>query len=261
MPNRRIVAAGLAAALAVTGWAPLASASQKLTVFAAASLKDALDAVGAAWKVETGKETVISYAASSALARQIEAGAPADLFISADLDWMAYLAERQLLVPGSEVQLLGNRLVLVAPADSGARLKIVPGFDLKGLVGDGKLAICDVKAVPAGKYAKAALEALGVWASVEGQLAQAENVRAALKLVSTGEAPAGIVYQTDAQAEPKVKILDVFPENSHPPIIYPAAITADSQNAGAAQFLAYLQSPAARKIFTSYGFQPLASRP
>lgn len=231
-----------------------AAAAETVTVFAAASLKNALDAVSAAWKAETGKETTISYAGSSALAKQIEGGAPADIFISADLDWLTYLSERNLVATGTEVQLLGNALVLVAPADSTASIAIAPGFDLAGLVGDGKLALADVKAVPAGKYAKAALEKLGVWASVEGKAAQAENVRAALKLVATGEAPAGIVYRTDATAEPKVKLLGTFPENTHPAIIYPAALLNASKNPDAAAFLAYLQSKPALDIFRKDGF-------
>jgi len=174
-----------AAALALSvGLAP-ALAADKVNVFAAASLKNALDDVSAAWKASTGKETANTYAASSALAKQIEGGAPADVFISADLDWMKYLSDKKLIAEGSEVKLLGNTLVLVAPADSKASVTIAPGFDLKGVLNGGKLAVCDVKTVPAGKYGKAALEKLGVWAGVEGILAQAENVRAALKLVAT----------------------------------------------------------------------------
>jgi molybdate transport system substrate-binding protein len=235
-----------------------AAATDRLTVFAAASLKNGLDEVNAAWQAEGGKGATISYAGSSALAKQIEAGAPADMFISADLDWMNYLTEKKLVMAGREVNLLGNRLVLIAPANSTASIAITPGFDLASLVGDGKLALADVKAVPAGKYAKAALERLGVWDSVKGKTAQAENVRAALKLVAAGEAPIGIVYQTDAHAEAGVKVLATFPEDTHPAIIYPAAVLADSMNPDAAAFLAYLQSPAAARIFTSHGFVMLA---
>ena len=192
-------------------------------------------------------EATISYAASSALAKQIEEGAPADVFVSADLDWMAYLAERDLVQPDTEVELLGNRLALVAPADSEAAAAIAPGFDLAGLLGDGRLAIANVDAVPAGRYGKAALEALGVWESVS-ELAQAENVRAALALVALGEAPLGIVYATDAAAEPAVRTVGVFPEDTHPPIVYPAAATAEA-GPDAAAFLAFLQSAPARAIF------------
>ena len=225
-----------------------------MTIFAAASLKTALDEASVAWKAGTGKETTNAYAASSALAKQIEAGAPADIFISADLDWMRYLADRKLIAEGTEVRLLGNALVLVAPAGSTAAVTIAPGFDLAGLLKGGRLAVADVKAVPAGKYAKAALQSLGAWQGVENSLAQAENVRAALKLVSTGEAAAGIVYQTDAREDENVKVLGTFPADSHPPIIYPAARLAASSNADAVAFLQFLQSPTAQDIFKAHGF-------
>ena len=248
--------AGLAAIAAVAP--PSAQAEEKVTVFAAASLKNALDNLNAAWKADTGKEATISYAASSALAKQIEEGAPADIFISADLDWMKYLSDKSLIRTDTEVKLLGNRIVLVAPKDSIAETTIAPNFDLAGLLGDGKLAMADVKPVPAGKYGKAALESLGVWASVESKVAQAENVRAALKLVSMGEAALGIVYATDAASEPGVKILGTFPEDSHPPIVYPAGLTAASKNADAAEFLKYLQSAKAKELFEAQGFTYLA---
>jgi molybdate transport system substrate-binding protein len=253
-----IVAAlgGLAAMLMVA--LPAAQAADKVVVFAAASLKNALDAVNAAWEAESGKAATISYAASSALAKQIEEGAPADLFISADLDWMKYLSDKKLTKPETEVKLLGNRIVLIAPADSKAETTIAAGFDLAGLIGDGKLAMGDVKAVPAGKYGKAALETLGVWASVEGKVAQSENVRAALKLVSTGEAALGIVYATDAKAEPGVKVIGTFPEDSHAPIVYPVGITAESTNPDAAALLTYLHSEKAKALFEEQGFTVLA---
>jgi molybdate transport system substrate-binding protein len=258
MIGRRAVLAKLAGAVLLALAAGPATAADSVTVFAAASLKNALDEVSAAWHTETGKRTTLSYAGSSALARQIEAGAPADVFISADLDWMNDLGAKNLIAAGSEVHLLGNRIVLIAPADSMASTVIAPGFGLAELVGDGRLALADVKAVPAGKYAKAALEKLGVWASVEAKVAQAENVRAALKLVSTGEAPVGIAYQTDANAEPNVKVIATFPEDTHPAIIYPAAQIAASQNPDAAAFLAYLQSQTAAGIFKAHGFTMLA---
>ena len=250
-----LAAAGMAAAFFAV--APAASAQAKVTVFAAASLAGALDAVSEAWQAEAGGEATISYAASSALAKQIEEGAPADVFISADLDWMAYLAERDLIRPDTEVELLGNRLALVAPADSEAAAAIAPGFDLAGLLGDGRLAIANVDAVPAGRYGKAALEALGVWESVAPRLAQTENVRAALALVALGEAPLGIVYATDAAAEPAVRTVGIFPEDTHPPIVYPAAETA-AAGPDAAAFLAFLQSAPARAIFEAQGFTVLA---
>lgn len=255
MPTRRTVTSGLiATALTLAISVNPSLAADRVNVFAAASLKNALDEVSAAWKAATGQETTNTFAASSALARQIEAGAPADIFISADLDWMKYLADRKLIASGSEVRLLGNTLVLVAPAASTTSAVIAPGFDLAGILSGGRLAMADVRAVPAGKYAKAALERLGVWASVENSIAQAENVRAALKLVSTGEAPAGIVYGSDAQEDKSVRVLGIFPPDSHPPIIYPVAITAASENAEAAAFLQFLQSPVAKGIFTSHGF-------
>jgi len=237
---------------------PAARAEDKVVVFAAASLKDGLDAVNKACEADVGEAATISYAASSALAKQIEGGAPADVFISADLDWMKYLSEKKLTKPDTEVKLLGNQIVLVAPKDSKAETKIEKGFDLAGLIGDGRLAMGDFKAVPAGKYGKAALESLGVWSSVEGKVAQAENVRAALKLVSTGEAPLGIVYATDAHADKGVKVVGTFPEDSHPPIVYPVAQTADSKDKDTPAFLKCLESAKAAELFKAQGFTILA---
>ena len=237
---------------------PGAVAQEKVMVFAAASLKNALDAVNEACEADVGEQATISYAASSALARQIEAGAPADIFISADLDWMKYLSERNLIKVNTETKLLGNSIVLVAPADSKAEAKIERGFDFAGLLGDGRLAMANVDAVPAGKYAKASLESLGVWPSVKGKIAQAENVRAALALVATGEAPLGIVYKTDAAADPRVKIVGTFPEDSHPPIVYPVAQIAASEDARASAFLKCLQSARAKELFEAQGFTVLA---
>lgn len=245
-------------AIALCAFALPARAQEPVTVFAAASLKNALDAINAAWSQEAGKEATISYAGSSALAKQIEEGAPADLFISADLDWMAYLSERDLIDTASERRLLGNRIVLVAPAGSTVELSIAPGFDLAGALGDGRLAMANVDAVPAGRYGKAALESLGVWDGVADKVAQAENVRAALQLVALGEAPLGIVYQTDATAEPGVRVVGSFPEDSHDQIVYPAALTATSANPAAAAFLDYLQGDAARAIFEGQGFTVVA---
>ena len=250
-----VAAAALALAALSSG---TAAAQEKLTVFAAASLKNALDGVAAAWMRDTGKETAISYAGSSALARQIEQGAPADLFISADLDWMNYLSEKGFVEKATEVRLLGNRIVLVAPAGSDVSVGIVPGFDLAGALDGGRLAMANTDAVPAGKYGKAALEALGVWASVEESVAQAENVRAALALVAMGEAPLGVVYRTDAAAEPRVKVVGAFPKDTHPPIVYPAAVLAESNNPDAEAFLDYLRSAPAKSLFEEQGFTVLA---
>ncbi len=228
----------------------------EITVFAAASLKNALDAAAADYLTKSGKKVVASYAASSALAKQIEQGAPADIFISADLAWMDYVAKANLIKPDTRANLLGNRLVVVAPASSTAKLDIAEGFALADALGaDGKLAVGDVQAVPAGKYAKAALETLKVWPTVENRLAQAENVRAALTLVSRGEAPLGIVYETDASADKGVKIVGVFPESSHPPIIYPLAVLSGAKDATAAgDFVAYLKSAEAAPVFEKQGF-------
>lgn len=251
----RATLAGLALAAIVA--APAAMAAD-VTVFAAASLKNALDEIGAAWKVEAGKEATISYAASSALAKQIEEGAPADVFISADVPWMTYLSERDLVKKDTIVELLGNRLVLVAPAESDAAIEIGPGFDLLGALGDGRLAMGQVDSVPAGKYGKQALTSLGVWDQVSGHVAQAENVRAALALVAAGEAPFGIVYATDANAEKAVKVVATFPEDSHSPIVYPAAVTAEAKSADAGAFLEFLRTEAAAKLFEAQGFTVLA---
>ena len=226
------------------------ASAQQLIVFAAASLKNALDDVAAL----SASKPVISYGASSALAKQIEAGAPADLFISADLDWMHYLDKKGLLKTGTRGNLLGNQLVLIAPRDSGVSTTIAPGFPLAGLLGYGRLAIANPDSVPAGKYGKSALQALGVWTAVEDRLAPADTVRSALALVSRGEAPLGIVYKTDAAADPAVRIVDIFPEDTHPPIIYPVAIVAASSNPQAPALLAYLRSPQAEAVFAHRGF-------
>jgi molybdate transport system substrate-binding protein len=246
-----------AAALLVAAAMPAALAEDTVTVFAAASLKNALDGINSICEAEVGEKATISYAASSALAKQIEQGAPADVFFSADLDWMNYLDERKLIDRETETQLLGNSIVLVAPADSSAAIDIAPNFDLATLVGDGKLAMANVDAVPAGKYGKAALEKLGVWGSIEGKVAQAENVRAALALVSTGEAPLGIVYKTDAAADKKVKTIGTFPADSHKPIVYPVAQTAGSKDDDTPAFLKCLQSAKAKALFEEQGFTVL----
>jgi molybdate transport system substrate-binding protein len=234
-----------------------ASAGEKLTVFAAASMKNALDDVNAAFANATRVKVTASYAASSALAKQIEAGAPADIFISADLKWMDYVAGKKLIQTDTRVNLLGNKLVLIAGRDSklGA-VTIGPGFDIAKLAGGSRIAVADTKAVPAGLYAKAALEKLGAWTAAAPKLAQAENVRATLAFVARGETPVGIVYDNHARVEPAVKIIGVFPQNSHPPIVYPVAATAIA-GAQAAKYLDYLRSHAAKAIFEKYGFRYL----
>ncbi len=251
--------ARLAAAMTITASLALAPAAkaEDVVVFAAASLKNALDAIGTEWKKETGKTATMSYAASSALAKQIEAGAPAQIVISADLDWMHYLDERKLIKPDTWSNLLGNQIVLIAPAAEAQEIRIEPGFPLAQALRGGKLAMGNVQSVPAGKYGKAALEKLGVWGSVEADIVQAENVRVALSLVSRGEAALGIVYRTDALADKGVKVIGTFPEDSHPPIIYPIAELASSSDPDARALLAYLKSARARALFEAQGFVPL----
>lgn len=262
MTSRRSFLGRIAALAALTGLAsvpvPQAIAQEKApVVFAAASLKNALDEVNAAWKAESGKSATISYAASSALAKQIESGAPADIFFSADLDWMDALAGKNLIKSDTRAELLGNAIVLVAPADSTATATIEKGFPLAELLGDGKLAMASVDSVPAGKYGKASLERLGVWSGVADKVAQAENVRAALLLVSRGEAPLGIVYKTDAVADKGVKVVGTFPADSHPPIVYPVALTAASRNADATTLVTFMKGEKAKALFEKQGFTVL----
>lgn len=257
---RRAVLVCLALASAMAGLRP-ASAAEPLTVFAAASLKTALDEVAPVFTAATGIPVRFSYAASSALARQIENGAPADVFASADLEWMDYLQQRRLVTPETRLNLLGNRLVVIAPADSALRDLPLTASAIGDAIGPaGRIATGEVASVPAGRYAKAALQALGLWALAEPRLAQGENVRAALSFVARGEAPLGIVYATDALSEPKVKVVARFPDGSHPPIIYPFAVPAGSGRTEAArQFLAALAGARARTIFEAQGFTVLAA--
>jgi molybdate transport system substrate-binding protein len=238
---------------------PALAQDKALTVFAAASMKNALDDVDAAYTAKTGVKVTASYAASSALAKQIEQGAPADIFVSADTDWMDYAISKKNINEPTRVNLLGNSIVLIAPKDSKIdKVAIGPGFDLAKLAGDGKIATGDVKAVPVGKYAKAALEKLGAWNAAETKFAMAESVRAALAFVARGEAVLGIVYATDAQVEPGVKIVGTFPTDSHPAIIYPVAATTTAKSE-AADYLGFLRSSAAKAIFEKYGFSFLVS--
>jgi molybdate transport system substrate-binding protein len=235
--------------------APAAAEDKTLTVFAAASMKNALDDIDAAFTAKTGVKIVASYAASSALAKQIEQGAPADVFVSADTDWMDYAIARKNINETTRVNLLGNSIVLIAPKDSKIdNVTIGQGFDLAKLAGDGKIATGDVKAVPVGKYAKAALEKLGAWQAAEPKFAMAESVRAALTLIARGEAALGIVYSTDAKVEPGVKIVGTFPTDSHPAIIYPVAATTTAKPE-TADYLAFLRSSAAKAILEKYGFK------
>lgn len=248
-----------AAPVALPGGAddPRGQHTAPVLVFAAASLTDVLDEIDRAYTAQTGAEVRASYAASSVLAKQIESGAPADVFLGADREWMDYLEERGLLKRGSRQDLLGNTLVLVAAADNPLQLKIAPGFDLAGALGKGRLAVGDPDSVPAGMYAQAALVKLGVWNQVKDRLARADKVRTALEYVARGESPLAIVYGTDARAEKRVRVVDVFSADTHPSIVYPVALTAGARPE-AERYREFLNSDAVRQIFTRRGFVVLA---
>lgn len=249
---RRLVL-GLLALLSC--WTCALAQSRPPVVLAAASLQESLTAAASVWARKGHPAPVISFAASSALARQVEAGAPADIFISADEAWMDYLQGRALLRKGTRAAFLTNHLVLVAPAQSRLRLTVTPRFPLARALGSGRLAMADPDAVPAGRYGKDALTRLGVWSQVQGKVVRAENVRAALMLVERGEVPLGVVYATDARAPGQgVRIAGWFPANSHAPITYPAAILARSRSPEAAGFLRFLLSREGKAIFARYGF-------
>jgi molybdate transport system substrate-binding protein len=257
--THRLRGLALAFLLAVTA-APLrADADDTVTVFAAASLAEALQTIGVAYEATGRGQVVFNFAASSVLARQIEASGGADIFMSADLDWMDYLGTRGLIDHATRTNLLGNRLVLIAPRDSTLSLTIAPRFDIAGALRGGRIAVADPDSVPAGRYGRTALASLGVWSSVADRLVQAENVRVALAYVARGETPLGIVYTTDAMAEPRVRIVGTFPANTHPPIVYPAALTKDARP-GAAAFLRYLAGPEAAAVFRTAGFLLLPAR-
>lgn len=251
--------------LAVFVIAPIAGAAEReaeaLTVFAAASLTDSLQRVADAYTQATGVPVKLAFASSSVLAKQIEVGAQADVFFSADQEWMDYLQKQSLIQAGTRTELLGNRLALVAPSDSSRDLYIRSGADIRDALGSkGRLATGDPDSVPAGRYAKAALTSLGQWAEIERRLVRAENVRVALMYVARGEVPLGIVYETDATVEPKARIVYVFPADSHPAITYPVAATKTARR-GTQSFLAFLKSDPARKIFTAAGFRWIAATP
>jgi len=250
----RLAQVFVAALLCASASSAAVAQDKRLMVFAAASMKNALDEVNAAYTARSKVKIVASYAASSTLAKQIEHGAPADIFLSADSEWMEYSIRRKDIDEATRVNLLGNTLVLIAPKESGLEnVATESGLDLAALAGGGKIAVGDVKSVPAGKYAKAALEKLGAWRTAEPRLAMAESVRAALTLVARREAVLGIVYATDAKLEPRVKIVGTFPDDSHPPIIYPVAATR-AGNPEALRYLAFLRSSRAKTVFERYGF-------
>ncbi|MDX9788075.1 MAG: molybdate ABC transporter substrate-binding protein [Desulfobacterales bacterium] len=231
-----------------------AAASESVMVFAAASTTNAVTEIGERFKSATKIAVVPSFASSSALAKQIENGAPAAVFISADNQWMDYLQEKKLIDPTTRSGLLSNRIVLVAPADSPLKMDMLPGLNLSGALGENRLAMGDPDHVPAGIYGKKALETLGVWESVKDRIARTNDVRSALVLVERGESPLGIVYATDAAITAKVRIAGIFPENTHPPIVYPVALVAGNKTAAAEAFLAFLKGREARAIFEKYGF-------
>jgi molybdate transport system substrate-binding protein len=246
----------LVAVVAIATAVPAPAAERVLTVFAAASLTNVLQEAGDAYTALSKQPLRFSFAASSTLARQIESGAPADVFVSADQEWMDYLQSRNRLQPATRANVVSNTLVLIAPADSRIALRIAPGFALAAALGrDGRLATGDPASVPVGRYAQAALTALDVWTSVERRLVAADNARTALNFVARGEAPLGIVYATDAKAEPRVRVVDRFPASTQEPIRYPAAAMA-SAGPDAEAFLAFLQGPMARQIFDRAGFGP-----
>lgn len=249
--KRRSVILGLLLLVPATA---VQAAGRVVTVFAAASLTDVLDELGKAYTADSGVSVRFSFAASSALARQIESGAPADVFVSADQEWMNYLADRRLIQPATRANVAANALVLVAPADSILQLPIRPGFALAAALGkSGRIATGDPATVPVGKYARTALTALGVWDSVADRIIPGDNVRTALNFVALGEAPLGIVYATDVRGSTKVRIVDTFPANTHEPISYPAAATATG-GADALAFVRFLQGARAQAIFGKYGF-------
>lgn len=263
---RLAMAAAVAAMLSVLAAAaqqfslPSPASSQPGTpvvVFAAASLKTALDRIAGQWTSNTGRRVTFSYASSGALAKQIESGAPADLYASANIEWVDYLAGKGLVDATSRDTLLSNRLVLIAPRNSNVSITITHGFPLAELLGDGRLAMGTPGTVPAGTYAKASLVSLGVWDPVKNRIAGTLNVRVALALVARGEAPLGIVYASDAKADPDVRVVDVFPADSHPPILYALARMRSSTNPSATDFSAFLRSPVAAAIFAAEGFAPL----
>ncbi len=223
-------------------------------MFAAASLQNALEESASEFQRASGHTVRLSFAGSSTLARQIEQGAPADLFIAANAQWMDYVQERSLIAPDTRTDLVSNELVIVARTDSTVRLVIAPGIDIVASLGGGRLAVADPDHVPAGIYAKAALQSLDVWTPVEPHLARTSNVRAALALVSAQATPLGIVYRSDADADPSVRVVGAFAADTHPPIVYPAAITTHGNSEAARDFLHYLASPAAATIFTRRGF-------
>ncbi len=255
--TRRIALLAASAALLCAAAAPLRAQDKggEVTVFAAASLQNAFEAVGRLFQQRSGRPVKFSFAASSALARQIEQGAPAAVFASADEQWMDYLAQRNLIIPETRKPLLGNRLVMVVPASSTAKVDLKPGFDFAALLGkDGRWVTGDPSNVPVGRYAQEALTKLGAWKFAQTRLVRAENVRVALAFVERGEAAAGVVYETDAAASQKVRVAGVFPEDSHKPVTYPVAAVARHDSPAARDFLRTLESPEAREIFRKYGF-------
>lgn len=256
MFNSKKILAAVASALFLGLWSAASAAeAEDVKIFAAASTTDAMNEIGALFEKEGKGRMVAVFASSSTLARQIEAGAPAQIFISADKKWGDYLDEKKLFEEGSRVDLLGNRLALIAAKDSKTEIKIEHGFPLAAHLGDGRLAVGDPDHVPVGLYAKAAFEKLGVWKDLEPKLARGESVRAALTYVERGECPFGVVYTTDAAVAPNVRVVAVFPQDLHDPIVYPMAAVKGAQTNASRAFYAFLKGPEARKIFEKHGFE------
>jgi molybdate transport system substrate-binding protein len=250
-----IVAMVLAIILLMGNYGSECGASETLTVFAAASTTNAVTEIGDIFAERNRERFVPSFASSSTLAKQIDNGAPADVYISANIKWMKYLEERKMIEKGTRIDLLSNRIVLIVPADSSVdRIEIAPGFDLLKIIADGRLSMGDPDHVPAGIYGKQALERLGVWATIEKRVARSRDVRAALALVERGEAPVGLVYATDAAISKKVKVVGVFPESSHPSIVYPVAVIAGKRTPATDRFMELLRSPDAAAVFEKFGF-------
>jgi molybdate transport system substrate-binding protein len=257
-PLKRMLSAWLALSALLVGLPSWSADLDKpsIVVFGAASLTNVLQELGEGFTKQSSTPVKFSFAASSTLARQIESGAPADVFFSADLEWMDYLQSRKLIQRESRHDVLGNRLVLIAPADSTVKLKIEPHFQLAAILGKGRLATGDPDSVPVGRYAQSALTKLGVWKDVADRLIRADSVRSAMAFVDRGEAPLGIVYETDALIDRKVRVVDVFPDDTHQPIVYPIALTSVAKT-DAAKFVAYIRGPAGDIAFKAYGFVPL----
>jgi molybdate transport system substrate-binding protein len=252
--NGRLIGLAVVSFAAALGADTMPAQAVDVSGLAAMTLQNVIDEAASVYEHQTGTTVSFSYGSSAALVGQIDNGAPADIFISADSNWMDVAEDKTLIRAGTRVNLASSRLVLIAPRDKATPTAITPNFPIRQMLGDGRLVMCDPMMMPAGRYGRAALETLGVWKAVQDRIANADNVRAALAFVSRGEAPLGIVFDTDAAIDSGVKIVGVFPPETHPPIVYPAAIIASSEHAEAASFLVFLASAKGRAIFAKYGY-------